>query len=72
MLYTIGLIIEIIGCVLWVKNSSKGMLIVALGCAMVALSSFLVANLTGAIFNGILALLCGLYWNHTRKEKDEE
>ena len=69
MLYAIGLIIEIMGCLLWIKNSNKGMLLIALGCTMIALSSFLAANLTGAVFNGILALLCGWYWNHTRKEK---
>lgn len=72
ILYTIGLIIEIIGCILWIKNSSKGMLFVALGCTMIALSSFLTANLIGAGFNGMLALMCGWYWHYTSKEIDEE
>ena len=74
LLYTIGLIMEIIGCILWVKDkhSNKGMGLIALGCTLIATYSFLEANITGAVFNGILALMCGWYWNHTRKEIDEE
>ena len=63
---------EIIGGILWVKNINNGMLVVALGCTLIAIDFFLMANITGAVFNGILALLCGWYWNYTNKEIDDE
>ncbi len=73
MLYAIGLIMEIIGCILWIRNTNNGMLLIALGCTLIAIDFFLMANITGAVFNGILSLMCGWYWNHhTDKEIDKE
>ena len=53
----------VVGVILWFKDAKHGLLFMAIGNLLMALSSLIVGNISGSIFNGGVAIFCFyMYW----------